>query len=100
MPVQWRATTPASSPAQGWCTSTPRAAESASRADQSAATPARREHSLSRRHLLLDPLVAFLLELQRQLLAALLHDPAVCQDVDEVGDEVRQQPLVVRDHED
>ena len=41
--------------------------------------------------------VALLLQLQRQLLAARLDDPAVAQHVDEVGHDVVEQPLVVGD---
>src|SRR4051812_119257 len=48
---------------------------------------------------LADPVVALLLELQRQLGAARLDDPSVHQHVDEVRLDVIQDPLVVRDQE-
>src|SRR5437867_1608701 len=48
---------------------------------------------------LLGPAVALLLQLQGQLLAARLDDPPGVQDVDPVGNDVVEQPLVVRDDE-
>jgi hypothetical protein len=44
-------------------------------------------------------LVAFALELVRQLGPAALHDPALRQHVDEVGPHVVEQPLVVGDQQ-
>ena len=38
-------------------------------------------------------------ELERQILVARLDDPALGQDVDEIGDDVVEQPLIVRDDE-
>ena len=49
------------------------------------------------RRLLLEPGVALLLELERHLLAAGADDAPVDQHVDEVRNDVVQQPLVVRD---
>ena len=49
----------------------------------------------TRPRLLLEPRVALLLELERELLAAGPHDPAVDEHVDEVGNDVVEQPLVV-----
>lgn len=43
------------------------------------------------------PVVALLLQLQRQLLAAGFHDATVHEDVDEVGNDVVEQSLVMRD---
>ena len=53
-----------------------------------------------RRRARLDPVVALRLELERQLLAARLHDPPVGEHVHEVGHDVVEQPLVVRDHDE
>ena len=47
-----------------------------------------------------EPAVALRLELERQLLAARLDDAAVGEHVHEVGHDVVQQPLVVRDDDD
>ena len=47
-----------------------------------------------------QPAVALLFELQRQLLAAGLHQPAIAQHVHEVGHDVIEQPLVVRHDDD
>ena len=49
---------------------------------------------------LLDPVVPLVFQFQRQLLAARLDDPPVEKDVDLVGHDVVQQPLVVGDDED
>src|SRR5262249_31254 len=56
--------------------------------------------SAPRRHLLLDPAVAFIFQLQRQLLPARLDDAAVEKDMHPVGHDVVEQPLVVGDDED
>ena len=47
-----------------------------------------------------DRAVALALEAERQVLAAALDDPALGQHVDEVGGDVVQQALVVRDQQD
>ena len=46
-----------------------------------------------------DPVVALLFQFEREFLAAGSHDAAVHQHVDEVGHDVVQQPLVMRDDE-
>src|ERR1700687_235068 len=90
------------------CTSTPPTSWSASRAARISAQPAPapwrgRARALQRssrgRLLLLDPLVPAALQLVRELLAAGLHDFPVGEYVNVVGHQVRQQTLVVRDHE-
>src|SRR3712207_8095566 len=48
----------------------------------------------------LNPVIALLFKLERQLLAARAHDAATVEDVDEVGDDVVEQALVVRDEDD
>src|SRR5581483_5682061 len=59
-----------------------------------------RSRSASRRHLFLLPLlVAGSLERLRELRAALLDDLAADEDVHEVGLDVVEDALVVRDHE-
>src|ERR671920_1871759 len=47
--------------------------------------------------LLAHPLVAFVLELQRQLLAAARHEPPVQHDVDVIWLDVPEYTLIVRD---
>src|SRR5438034_1015053 len=47
-----------------------------------------------------DRAVALVLEAQGEVLAAALDDPALGEDVDDVGGDVVQQALVVRDQED
>src|SRR5215210_1149177 len=51
----------------------------------------------ARAELLAHPLVALILEIQRQLLAAAGHEPTVEHDVDVVRLDVPQNPLIVRD---
>src|SRR5450830_1715480 len=95
----------------GSCTSTPQGEASASPAARSAARPARgsaagrpyrvwsRCSSRARGDLLLYPLVTLLLQLFGELLAAGSHDSSVCEDVDEIGHQVTEKELVMRDHE-
>ena len=52
-----------------------------------------------RAELLLDPIVPLRFQLQRHLGAAGQHDAAVVEDVDVIGLDVVQQPLVVRDQQ-
>src|SRR5207244_5548499 len=47
----------------------------------------------------LEPAVAPFLELERQLLAARARDAAVSEDMNEIGHDVVQQPLIVGHHE-
>src|SRR3954469_11908738 len=47
-----------------------------------------------------EPVEAVALEAGGELAAARLHDPAVEEDVDDVGCEVLEDPLVVGDEED
>src|SRR6185503_13569788 len=47
-----------------------------------------------------DRAVALVLEAERQILAAALHDPALGEDMHEVGGDVVEQALVVRDQQD
>src|SRR4051812_1589423 len=52
------------------------------------------------RHLFLILGVAFFLQLERQLLAAGAHDTALRQHVHDIGHDVVEQPLIVRDHDE
>src|SRR5208282_3128203 len=52
------------------------------------------------RELLLDPVVAPGLERERERLVAALNDAPVDHDMHEVGDDVAEEALVVRDEED
>src|SRR5262249_19967729 len=61
--------------------------------------PSRARRGLRRWRLLTEPRVALLLELERELLAAGEGDSPLDQDVEEVRDDVVQEPLVVR-HDD
>src|SRR5438132_1829071 len=56
---------------------------------------ASRASRLRLRRLLDDPAVAVLLQVPGQVRVAALHDPAVHEDVDEVGDHVVEETLVV-----
>src|SRR5207244_4515389 len=55
--------------------------------------------SSCRLELFADPVVALLLELLGELLAARAHDAPLREDVDEVRHEVVQEPLIVRDQD-
>src|SRR5262245_44805265 len=46
-----------------------------------------------------DPAVSLFLELERELLAAGTDDAAAGQDVHEIGNDVIEQPLIMRDHD-
>src|SRR5436853_7884230 len=56
---------------------------------------ASRASRLRLRRLLDDPAVAVLLQVPGQVRIAALHDPAVHEDVDEVGDHVVEETLVM-----
>src|SRR5688500_14928345 len=59
-----------------------------------------RDSSSRRGEFLLHPVVALGLELQGERLVAALHDATVVHDVHEIRYDVRQEPLIVRDHQD
>src|SRR2546425_559251 len=67
---------------------------------QRRASRSRDSRSLPCSHRFLQPSVAFLFELQRQVFPAGLDDAAVRQNVNEVRNDIVQQPLVVRHHDD
>src|SRR3989442_11714698 len=53
-----------------------------------------------RRDTCLEPPVPFFLELERELLAARLHDASLAEHVDEIRHDIRQHPLIMGHQEE